>query len=392
MPTMSLWMPRRRYFAAALLAPGIFQCACGNGKIGPGAEAEQAKPVQAGFFTVAADQMAHLRVVTVGTRVWQTAVVTTGTVDWDADHTTQAITQVNGPISRILVDTGSKVKAGDPLLFVSSPDVANAISAYRKARNREAFNKRIVDRMNILLDRGAVAAKDVESSVADYNDARTDVQTSLQALRIFGITQQEIDQAEQQGTAISTELAVRAPISGVVVQKLVSPGMLIQAGTTVCFMLSDPSTVWVWGHIFDRDLPSVRTGDAVEETNPASARTFRGVVNYMGAFVDPATRTTPVRIVTQNPEGLLKKDMFVEASIHTGTQSNVLAVPTAAVLRDDKNEPIVYVQVEPGKFAQRSVTIGTQQDSMVAITGGLQKGETVLADGSLFVQFATSIQ
>ena len=165
----------------------------------------------------------------------------------------------------------------------------------------------------ILLDRGAVATKDVESSEADYNDARTDVQNSLQPLRIFGINQQEIDQAEQQGTAISTELAVRSPITGEVVQKLVSPGMVIQAGTTVCFQLSNTSTVWVQGHIFDRDLPSVRNGDPVDETNPASARTFRGVVNYVGAFVDPATRTTPVRIVTQNPQGMLKKDMFVEA-------------------------------------------------------------------------------
>ncbi len=390
MPTMQLPMPRG-FPAAALLGLAIFQCACGNGKA-PGAAAEPAKPVQAGLFTVAADQMAHLKVVTVGTKVWQTTVLTTGTVDWDADHTTQAITQVNGPISRILVDTGAKVKENDPLLYVSSPDVANAISAYRKARNREVLTKRIVDRMNELLSRGAVASKDVEGSQADYNDARTDVQTSLQALRIFGITQQEIDRAQQQGTTISTELAVRAPIAGVVVQKLVSPGMLIQAGSTVCFMLSDTSTVWVQGHIFDRDLPFVHTGDSVEETNPAAARTFHGVVNYVGAFVDPATRTTPVRIVTQNPEGILKKDMFVEAAIHTGSQSGVLAVPAAAVLRDDKNEPIVYVQVEPGKFAQRSVTIGTLQDGMIAITAGLQKGESVLADGSLFVQFATSIQ
>jgi cobalt-zinc-cadmium efflux system membrane fusion protein len=84
--------------------------------------------------------------------------------------------------------------------------------------------------------------------------------------------------------------------------------------------------------------------------------------------------------------------MFVEAAIRTGSQSNVLAVPASAVLRDDKNEPIVYVQAEPGKFAQRSVTIGMLQDGMIAITAGLQKGENVLADGSLFVQFATSIQ
>jgi cobalt-zinc-cadmium efflux system membrane fusion protein len=220
----------------------------------------------------------------------------------------------------------------------------------------------------------------------------TDVQTTLQALRIFGITRQEIDQAEQQGTGISTELAVRAPIAGVVVQKLVSPGMLIQAGVTVCFMLSDVSSVWVQGHIFDRDLPLVRTGDPVEETNPASAHTFRGTVNYVGAFMDPATRTTPVRIVTLNVDGLLKKDMFVEAVIFTRTRSTVMAVPVAAVLRDDKNEPIVYVEVSEGKFAQRTVTIGTQQDGLVAISSGLEKTDRVLADGSLFLQFATSIQ
>ncbi len=354
--------------------------------------AEQAKPVQPGYFTVPPDQMAHLKVITVGTEVWQTTITTTGTVDWNADRTTQAITQVNGPISRILVDQGSRVTAGEPLLYVSSPDVANAVSSYRKARNREDLAKRVYGRMQDLLNRGAVATKDTESSEADYNDARTDVQNSLQALRIFGITQQDIDRAQQQGTAIGTELAVRAPISGVIVQKLVSPGMVIQAGTTECFLLSDVSTVWVQGHIFDRDLPFVRVGDSVVETNPAAQRSFHGTVNYIGAFVDPDTRTTPVRIVTQNPEGLLKKDMFVEAAIHTGSQPNVIAVPAAAVLRDDKNEPIVYVQAEPGKFAQRSVTTGGLQNGQIAITGGLQKGERVLADGSVFVQFAVSIQ
>jgi cobalt-zinc-cadmium efflux system membrane fusion protein len=383
-----------RHFPAAccLLAFAASQVACGKLKNVEGQAPERAAAVQPALFTVPPDQMAHLKVVPVETRNWQIAVHTTGTVDWDADHTTQAITQVNGPISRILVDTGAKVNAGDPLLYVSSPDVVNALSAYRKARNREVFNKRIVDRERDLLDRGAVAVKDLESAEADYNDALTDVQNSLQPLKIFGITAQEIDQAEKQGGAISTELAVRAPIAGVVVQKLVSPGMLIQAGATVCFMLSDVTRVWVQGHIFDRDLPLVRVGDPVAESNPASDRTFRGAVNYVGAFVDPNTRTTPVRIVTQNPEGLLKKDMFVEAVISTSTRSNILAVPVAAVLRDDKNEPIVYVEAETARFAQRSIAIGMQQDGMIEVTSGLRKGERILADGSLFVQFANSIQ
>jgi cobalt-zinc-cadmium efflux system membrane fusion protein len=323
---------------------------------------------------------------------WPVAIHTTGTVDWDADHTTQAITQVNGPITRILVDLGTPVQKDQPLLYVSSPDLANGIATYRKARNREAYNKRIVERMKELLDRGAIAEKDYQSSQADYNDATTDVQNSLQALRIFGIASQDIDAAEKQGSTVNTELAVRSPIAGVIVQKLVSPGMVIQAGQTVCFAISDISTVWVQGHIFDRDLPSVKNGDPVDETNPSFNRSFRGTVSYIGSFVDPNTRTTPVRVVTQNPGGLLKKDMFVDAVVHTGIRSSMLVVPISAVLRDDKNEPIVYVEAEPGKFAQRSVAIEGQQDGLVAVTSGLRRGETVVTDGSLFLQFANNIK
>jgi cobalt-zinc-cadmium efflux system membrane fusion protein len=376
--------------AALLAALGWSQLACGSNRAESKAASES--NVNAGFFTVPRDQLSHLKITQVAKATWGVAIHTTGTVDWDQDHTTQAITQVNGPITRILVDVGTPVKKDEPLLYVSSPDVANAIAAYRKARNREQFNKRIVDRMKEMLDHGVVAVKDYESSMADYNDATTDVQNSLQPLRIFGITAQEIDQAEKQGTTIGTELAVRSPIAGVIVQKLISPGMVIEAGQTVCFQISDVSTVWVQGHIFDRDLPTVRNGDAVEETNPSFAHTFRGSVSYIGSFVDPNTRTTPVRIVTGNPGGLLKKDMFVDALIHTSRRDNILVVPVAAVLRDDKNEPIVYVQAEPGKFAQRSVTIGPQQNAMVEIDSGLREGESVVADGSLFLQFANAIQ
>jgi len=357
-----------------------------------GGAGEAKADAQPGLFTLPKEQMDHVTIVAVQKVTWAFDVETTGTVDWDADHTTQAITQVNGPITRILVDLGSKVKAGDPLLYVSSPDVANAVSAYRKARNHEDQTKRIVDRQKVLLDRGAIAAKDYESNVADYNDATTDVQNTLQALKIFGITQQEIDQAQEQGRTITPELAVRAPISGTIVQKLVSPGQLVQAGMTSCFMLSDPSTVWVQGHIFDRDLSNVRVGDAVDETSPAVDRSFHGMVAYIGAFVDPDTRTTPVRIVTQNPQGLLKKDMFLNAVIHTSTRRNIRVIPVSALLRDAQNEPIVYVEMEPGRFAQRSVKVGVQQRDQAEILNGLQDGDKVVAEGSLFLQFANAYQ
>jgi cobalt-zinc-cadmium efflux system membrane fusion protein len=345
---------------------------------------------EAALFRVPQNQLEHLKIVEVRKAVWSTTVHTTGTVDWDADHTTQAITQVSGPISRLLVDTGTVVTGGEPLLYVSSPDVANAISTYRKARNHLDYSKKALDRSKDLLDHNVIAMKDLEAAEQDYNDAGSDVENSLQALKVFGVTQQELDDAQRQGVAINPQLAVRSPIAGVVVQKLVSPGLVIQAGMTACFTISDVSTVWVQGHIYDRDLDSIRVGDAVEETSSSFKSTFHGVVSYIGALVDPATRTIPVRIVTQNPQGMLKKDMFVDAVIHTKSGKSLLAVPTSAILRNDENLPFVYVEAAPGQFAQRLVNVGAQQGDETEIVSGSKPGDKIVAEGSVFLQFANS--
>ncbi|HYM10257.1 MAG TPA: efflux RND transporter periplasmic adaptor subunit [Bryobacterales bacterium] len=356
------------------------------------AAAYDAERPQASLFTLPQNQLEHLKITPVQKTTWSLTVHTTGTVDWDADHTTQAITQVSGPIVRILAEPGTVVKTGDPLLYVSSSDVSNAISAYKKARNRLELAKRTLERDQDLLEHHAIPRKDYESAQADYNDAFTEVQSDLAGLKIFGITEKQIQEAERQGAAISPELALRSPISGTVVQRLVLPGQLVQAGATTCFLISDMSTVWVEGHIYDRDLAAVHVGDTVEEATPSSPEAFHGVLAYIGAMIDPATRTTPVRIVTRNPAGRLRKDMFVDAVIHTRTRRGGLAVPTSAVLHNAQNEPFVYVEAAPGQFAQRLVTVGTQQPAETEILSGLKEGEKVVSEGSVFLQFANSYQ
>lgn len=346
----------------------------------------------AAFFEVPQNQLPQLKMAKVRRTSWSLTVRTTGTVDWDQDHTTQAITQVSGPISRLLVDNGASVVVNQPLLYVSSPDAAGAIATYKKAQNRVEFAKRTLDRSKDLLQHKVIAVKDLEASEEDYNDARAEAENDLQALKIFGLTQREIDEAEHQGLPINPQLAVRSPITGLVVQKLVNPGLVIQAGTTACFTISDTSTVWVQGHVYDRDLEAVRVGDTVDETDTSFHRSFQGVVSYIDALLDPATRTTSVRIVTRNPERLLKKDMFVDAVIHTRSQRSVLAVPTSAILRNEENLPFVYVEVGDGKFAQRLVTLGTQNNEESELASGCKEGETVVAQGALFLQFANSNQ
>ena len=361
----------------------------------PSAEAPaagSAAAAQATYFTVPADQLPHLKIAKVRQTTWSAEVRTTGTVDWDNDHTTQAITQVSGPIVRIAADTGTRVKAGDPLLYVASGDMTTAVSTYRKAKNRFDLSRRSLDRNKDLFEHKALSAREYESAQADFNDAATDLQSSLQTLKVFGVLQADIAEAEQQNVPIRPEMVMRAPIAGTVVQKMVLPGQFIQAGTTAAFVISNTSTVWVQGHVYDKDLASVHVGDKVDERNASFPEPFHGVVSYIGDMLDPATRTTPVRIVTQNPHGLLKKDLFLDVVIHDKTTKDVIAVPTTAVLYDEQNFPFVYLQMEPGKFAQRLVKIGAQQGDDTQILDGLKAGDPVVSQGSVFLQFANTYQ
>lgn len=393
MNTLNSTSLRNLCIVALSLAIGAVSCAGPPDErvaaAGPSPDVHSSEP---GSFSVPENQVANLQIKPVQKENWSIVVRTTGTVDWDADHTTQAIAQVSGPITRILVDTGSLVQANDPLLYVSSPDVTNAIAAYRKARNRLNLESTALERSRDLLDHHALAQKDFEGVEADFNDAATDLQNSLQSLRIFGITAKEIEEAQSQGIPINPQLAVRSPIKGIVVQKLVFPGQLVQAGATICFVISDPSTVWVQGHIYEKDLTAIRLGDPVTETNPALPGVFHGVISYVGAMVDPATRTTPVRIVTGNAKGLLKKDLVLDAFIQTRTIRNVLTAPTSAVLFNTDNMPFVYVQTAGNRFTQRLTATGLQQNGKYEILSGLKEGDRIVTEGAVFLQFANTYQ
>jgi cobalt-zinc-cadmium efflux system membrane fusion protein len=357
---------------------------------------EQKSPARTGerpaYFTIGERQLAQVGLARVAPTSWIAEIRTTGTVDWDADRTTQVITEVGGPIARIVVDLGRRVRKGDPLLYVSSPDLATAISAYRKAQNRLDLARRTMERNRDLLEHRVIAQKDFEASQADYNDAFTEVQADLQALRIFGVTDADIEEAQRQNVAIRPELAVRSPIDGVVVQKLVLPGQLIQAGSTLCFVISDTGTVWVQGHVHDNELAAVRVGDPVEVRSQAASTPFRGTVAYIGAAIDPATRTTPVRVTTRNTGGLLKKDQFVDLVVRTSSKRDVLTVPASAVLYTEENLPFVYRQVGGRRFERAVVQLGGQRGNEFEVLGGLHDGDTIVTKGGVFLQFAESFE
>ncbi len=183
-----------------------------------------------------------------------------------------------------------------------------------------------------------------------------------------------------------------APIGGEVVERLVSPGQVVQAAATQVFTISDLATVWVLANVYEHDLAYVRAGDAVTVQTDAYPTVFHGRISYIAPALDPNTRTLQVRIVTQNPEKKLKRDMYVSVTVQAGAVAHALTVPDAAVLRTAENQPFVYVAAGSNQFAQRLVSLGEAQEGKTQITEGLQAGDRVVADGSLFLQFANSLQ
>ncbi len=343
---------------------------------------------QAHLFTVPPDQMAHVQVVPVDGATLSRDLRLTGTVAYNSFETTPVISQVGGPVSRILVEPGQEVEAGQVMLYVSSPDYAQLRTNYLKARSAYDLAVTFYNRTKLLYDHGARAKADLEQAQATRDQAQGDLQASQQALTVLGL---KADQVAQH--PLSPEIAVLAPISGVVVDRQASPGEVLQAGTTQVFTISNMKTVWVLANVYEHDLGYVHIGDPVAIRTDAYPTVFYGKISFIAPALDPDSRTLQVRIVTENPGGRLKKDLYVTATVRAGAIEGALTVPDAAILRTEENEPFVYVLANPpNQFAQRLVNVGESQDGRTQILGGLHRGENVAADGSLFLQFANSFQ
>jgi cobalt-zinc-cadmium efflux system membrane fusion protein len=346
---------------------------------------------EAQMFKVPAEQMAHVQVTPVELTRLPRVLRLTGAVAYNNFKTTPVITQVSGPVSRILVSPGEVVRTAQPMLYVSSPDYAQLRSSYLKARDAFALAEKIYNRARDLYEHHAIAEADLQQAESTRNQALADLQSAEQSLKVLGINQ--LDRLLKD--PVSPEIPVLAPIVGEVVERLVAPGQVIQAGATQCFTISDMSTVWVLANVYEHDLGFVHLGDPVVIQTDAYATSFNGKISYIATALDPTSRTLQVRIETSNPEKRLKKDMYVTALVHAGVIEKALTVPDAAILRNSENQPFVYVaenSAQPGQFAQRLVTIGDSQGGKTQVLSGLRAGEQVVADGSLFLQFANSYQ
>ena len=337
--------------------------------------------------TLTPAQRQHIRVYTVAESGFHRTIEATGVVDFDGDQSTSVLAPFSGPVKRLLVSPGDHVSKGDALALVDSADFAAATSAYSKALATARTARRVADIDKDLLAHNGISARDEAQAQTDAANAEADRDAALQALVSLQVDAQAIKAIQDGKPAARVESTIRSPISGTVVEKLITPGQLLQAGTTPCFTVADLSRVWVIAQVFDASLSSIRVGDPAEIETGIESKTLPGKVTNIAGVVDPNTRAIGVRITVDNPDALLRKQMYVRARIHSRRQDTGLLVPVSAILRDDENLPFVYVVQPDGSFARRRVTPGYRDADRFDITAGLEAGDQVVVDGGIFVQF-----
>ncbi|HWH52841.1 MAG TPA: efflux RND transporter periplasmic adaptor subunit [Gemmatimonadaceae bacterium] len=385
---MSIQSIRARLRAAALLAAGCaasFTVACSPDSSAKPADSSRAYAPQ--NVSITAEQRQRIHLVTIQPVSYRPVVEATGNVAFNGDRSTQVLSPVSGPATRVLVSPGAVVTRGEPLANVSSPDFAAAVADYRKAQTAYRNAKRIADRDSALYKNDALARGDLEQAQSDLASAGADVDAAVESMRALGVDESQID-AVRDGRTSAIAAIIRSPIDGTVVEKLISDGQLLQAGSTPCFTIADLSTMWVLASVYANDLPEVAVGQPADVITDARQAPIPGKVDYIASLADPGTKAVTVRILVPNNNQVLRRDMFVRVQIKSSQEHRGMLVPVSSVMRDDENLPFVFVAAANNAFARRRIDLGSRIGDKYEVTSGLAAGDQVVTEGALFLQFA----
>ncbi|NNM05603.1 MAG: efflux RND transporter periplasmic adaptor subunit [Gemmatimonadetes bacterium] len=290
--------------------------------------------------------------------------------------------RVSGRVLKVLVNTGDRVAAHQPLIHIESADVGRAWADLISARARESVARQARDRQEQLVGSGVTSVRSFEEAEGEFLIAEAEVRAALTRLATYGITgpgDPPLDPAR---------ITLRSPVQGTVARRSAHVGDWVDP-TDVLIEVIDLDELWLEAAVYEREMRFVDLGQAVQvEVRALPGTVFIGEVERVEGVLDEDTRSVGVRIVLPNPEHLLRPGMFATASIqgtHAHEPSTLLAVPWAAVQEIDEHNA-VFVRVAEGAFELRSVHTGERAGDFVEILTGLEPGDEVVTDGSFLLK------
>jgi cobalt-zinc-cadmium efflux system membrane fusion protein len=315
---------------------------------------------------------------------------TVGNIDFDQDMTVQVSPPYPGRIVRLLAKAGDRVRKGQLLFTIDSPDLVQAESTLIATAGTLKLTTSVLERAKGLYAIQGIAQKDYEQAATDQQAAEAAYRAARNTVRIFGKSDQEMDRIVAD-RRVDAQMPVPSPIAGVVTARDAAPGTLVQpGGTPAPYSVADVSSKWLLADVPEANIPALQLGQTVDVKVLAyPGRVFQGNISNIAEAVDPNTHRVIVRSVVKDPKNELRAQMFATFTVHVGNPTRALGVPEDAVVREGDGTMSVWVTADEHLFTRHTVRVGVNQGGYDEIVDGLKGGERIAATGALFISNAS---
>ena len=296
---------------------------------------------------------------------------------------------VRGRVVEVYGELGQEVKANAPLAILYSSELGLAQSAYLKAKAKLHVAEQAFNRAQFLLQEQVIGEAELQRRQAELLSSQAEANESHDRLKLLGMNDEEFRRLES-SRKIRSVVPIVAPFAGRIIGRKLTRGEVVET-TENLFVIADLSEVWVQANIPEKDIPFAHSihasGDRQVEVriNAYPKEVFQGTITYVGDVLDPVTRTMQLRIELPNQDGRLKPEMFATIRLFSEAQPDRLAVPEAALQRD-QGRTFVFVQRSLNEYELREVHVGESNGTVTAILGGLNEGEPVVIHGAFVLK------
>jgi cobalt-zinc-cadmium efflux system membrane fusion protein len=335
---------------------------------------------------LAPSQLNAIKIQPVGTYEFPLEKGAVGSIDYDEDLSVQVLSPYQGKILTPLANLGDEVQKGQPLYTIDSPDLIQAESSLIGAAASFALTTKELARAKELYGTNGVSEREIEQAASDQQTAEGALKAARNAVRLFGKTEQEIDQIAA-SRKIDPALVVRSPVTGRVTARNAQPGLLVQPGSAPApYSVADLTVKWMVASVTESDSPLLHVDQPLQAKVMAFGdRVFEGRISKMGAAVDPTTHRIMVRCEIADPKAELRPGMLANFLIRVRDPIQSVAIPMTGVVRNGDGTMAAWVTTDRLRFTQRIVTVGLQKDGRYQITEGLKSGELAVTDGAIFL-------
>jgi membrane fusion protein, heavy metal efflux system len=400
-------------FVTALIGTGVFLGPRALHKPEEASAPAESQATADGGFKATPAQWADLKIDQVRQVDFPQAEDTDGKIANDDDLTTPVFSPYTGHVIKLFARAGDSVHQGDPLFAVQAAefaqgqnDLISAVATLKTAHAQLSLTEANEKRQHELFLAHGAAQKDWQQAQVDLANAQGGLNTAQiglaavrNRLRILGKTDREIDAVEQASNVQSLDPigVVSAPIDGIVLQRQVGPGQNIVSaasggGSGPQFQIGNVSKVWMLANVREETAPNVHLGDSVQVTVLAyPGRIFRGKITRVSPTIDPVLHRLPVWAEVDNPDGMLKPEMFARFRIINGPSKGPSpAVPDRSIVYEGANAHVWVANEADKTLAIRPIKVGRMTDGVVQVLDGLKPGEKIVTSGAVFIDRAAA--